>query len=136
MIQIESLRGAVRFLRNQNAVLKSQELFKELNQLPAYDSAVSGDQPERTRRLHTESTALLREVASFSSTSRVVDLSGTQLGKSWQPTERKPAAQLALKRANLERLKAKVDKLVEEKQDLAPRLRMSTMVKLSLSGSA
>ncbi|MBW0486792.1 hypothetical protein O181_026507 [Austropuccinia psidii MF-1] len=34
--QIESLRGATRFLRAENSYLKSQNLFKQLNTLPSY----------------------------------------------------------------------------------------------------
>lgn len=34
--QIESLRGATRFLRSENAYLKSQALFRQLNALPSY----------------------------------------------------------------------------------------------------
>ena len=106
------------FLRGENALLKSQDLLKDLYQLPAYEKVVSGKQEQRVRSMQAESHALLREVATFSSRSLVVDLSGIQPGKSWQPTESKPQAQLAAKRAILEKLKAKVDKLAAEKRDL------------------
>ncbi|KAF8610746.1 hypothetical protein BDV93DRAFT_517841 [Ceratobasidium sp. AG-I] len=39
--QIESLRGAVRFLRHENSYLKSQDLLRELNALPSLTSRIA-----------------------------------------------------------------------------------------------
>ncbi|KAG9118459.1 hypothetical protein FRC07_007022, partial [Ceratobasidium sp. 392] len=47
--QIESLRGAVRFLRHENSYLKSQDLLRELHALPALSSRPSAPTPLPTR---------------------------------------------------------------------------------------
>ncbi|KAG8695388.1 hypothetical protein FRC09_009176 [Ceratobasidium sp. 395] len=47
--QIESLRGAVRFLRHENSYLKSQDLLRELHALPALSSRSSQPTPPPIR---------------------------------------------------------------------------------------
>lgn len=108
----------MRYLRSQNALIQSRDLFKELDRLPSYDSLNDQDTKARTKHLQERSAALFKEVASFSSRSKVIDLSSVQPGKAWTPSDRKPSAQLAAKRATLEKLKAKVDKLTEEKRTI------------------
>ncbi|CAE6345447.1 unnamed protein product [Rhizoctonia solani] len=122
--RIESLRGAVRFLRHENSYLKSQDLLRELNSLPSlgnkpipvslpriprtaprplnttvrspsplsevseedylmeelrdeYDSEESeeAERPPSPHSLATESKLLYRDLLSFASRPRVVDLS-------------------------------------------------------------
>ncbi|EUC66057.1 dynactin [Rhizoctonia solani AG-3 Rhs1AP] len=90
--QIESLRGAVRFLRHENSYLKSQDLLRELNALPAlekkpspvslsrisqYDTEESEEEesPPSPHTLATESKLLYRDLLSFAARPRVVDLS-------------------------------------------------------------
>lgn len=46
--QIESLRGAVRFLRTENGYLKGQELLKEIQSLPALGELSSASDPPST----------------------------------------------------------------------------------------
>ncbi|PLW33329.1 hypothetical protein PCANC_25944 [Puccinia coronata f. sp. avenae] len=103
--QVESLRGATRFLRAENSYLKSQGLLKQLNALPTYsvlppafppvlpgDSDGSlrspgADQTEedevhaaasptdQLRKAAEESRRLYREALAISANPRVVDLS-------------------------------------------------------------
>ncbi|KAG8679760.1 hypothetical protein FRC08_016754 [Ceratobasidium sp. 394] len=47
--QIESLRGAVRFLRHENSYLKSQDLLRELHALPALSPRTSPPTPAPLR---------------------------------------------------------------------------------------
>ena len=120
-------------MRRQNAFFRSQELFKELNELPAYESLVprrAGAQSDAARQFREESAALHREVATLSSRARVVDLNAVDPKKAWQPAERQPSAQLAAKRAQLLALKARVDDLNEQKKVLAARRRMPNVVRL------
>lgn len=75
----------------------------------------------------------MKEVATVSARARVVDL--TKVAKAdngqvgWQPRVRKPAQQLLAKREQLQRLKDKVDKLVENRKDFVSTERPK-MVKL------
>jgi hypothetical protein len=95
-------------------------MFKDFYNLPSYDKVVSDDRREtRSRAFAEESAVLLKQVASLSSRARVVDVTKVEAGKGWQPHDRQPSAQLALKRQNLERLKARIDKLAEDKRELA-----------------
>ncbi|QRW00779.1 Dynein associated protein [Ceratobasidium sp. AG-Ba] len=48
--QIESLRGAVRFLRHENSYLKSQDLLRELHALPSLASRIPPPTPLPARR--------------------------------------------------------------------------------------
>jgi hypothetical protein len=120
----------VRYLRSQNALIQSRELFKELDQLPTYDSLNNQEAKARTKHLQEQSAALFKEVASYSSRSKVIDLSLIQPGKAWTPSERKPSAQLAAKRATLEKLKAKVDKLTEENRAAGTSRALPAIVKI------
>ena len=131
--QIETLGNTVRFLRRQNAFFRSQELFKEFNELPAYESVVprrSGAESDAARQFREETAALHREVATLSSRARVVDLNAVDPKKAWQPAERQPSAQLAAKRAQLLALKARVDDLAEQKKELAASRQMPIVTRL------
>ncbi|KAI5478786.1 dynactin [Pseudohyphozyma bogoriensis] len=129
--QIDSLRGAVRFLRSENSYLKSQDLLAELEHLPSYSlppsapTAPAGvpSPPGRTlphdpvalrQSFATESKLLLREARLLSSTPRVVDLSlarpsGTVAG--WQPSARAPENQYLAEKERVRSLGRKVEKL-------------------------
>lgn len=98
-LQIEAFRGAVRYLRQENAYLKGQDLLKEIQELPPLPSAsisrlptpalvASGlsdtddsdgestpGTPPTLRSLVTERKVLYRDVIKFSSNPRIVDLS-------------------------------------------------------------
>lgn len=77
------------------------------------------ERQQRNRTVREESNALLQEVISVSTRSRIVDLSKIPPGgKTWLPTERRPSAQLEAKRLALESLKAKVESLTEEKRSV------------------
>ncbi|KAI0271447.1 dynein associated protein-domain-containing protein [Gloeopeniophorella convolvens] len=99
--QLESFRGAVRFLRMENSYLKGNDLMREIDELPPLpepstrlptppldasglsdtDESDSESQPRvpSVRSLTTETKALYRDVIKFSSTPRVVDLSSTKV---------------------------------------------------------
>jgi len=144
--QIEALRGAVRFLRNENAYLKGYDLLKEIQALPALqsntrpptppldrsytpsDSDESGSDGGRTRpaslrTLATETKLLYRDVMQFSSTRRVVDLSvlnkqRMEHGKMWMPKKETPAHQVWEKKMEGERLSRRVKGLLERAQSV------------------
>ncbi|TDL26403.1 dynactin [Rickenella mellea] len=97
--QIEALRGAVRFLRHENAYLKGQDLLREIRALPPLpepnlrpptppldpsnhsDSDESDSEsenivtPPTLRSLASETRMLYHDVITFSSSPRVIDLS-------------------------------------------------------------
>lgn len=133
--KIESLRGAVRYLRSENSYLKSQDLLKQLNTLPSYtplppafppsfaedDASVSIPDTafDRARRFASESKALFKEAAALSSRPKVVDLtkakrSGSGTGPAaWQSRARLPQEQFDRRKEEVERLRKKIEGLRE-----------------------
>ncbi|KAF8526013.1 dynein associated protein-domain-containing protein [Hysterangium stoloniferum] len=143
--QIEALRGAVRFLRNENAYLKGYDLLKEIQALPALESITrpptppldrsptpdsdesdtdgGRTRPTSLRTLATETKLLYRDVMQFSSTRRVVDLSvlnkqRMEHGKMWLPKKETPAHQVWEKKMEGERLSRRVKGLLERAQSV------------------
>jgi len=145
--QIEALRGAVRFLRNENAYLKGYDLLKEIQALPPLhlatrpptppldrsltpsdsdDSDSEGGSPRRLptlRTLATETKLLYRDVIQFSSSRRVVDLSAlnkqrTETGKAWMPKKQTPAHQVWERKLEAEKLSRRVKGLIERAQGI------------------
>jgi len=135
--QIESLRGAVKFLRSENSYLKGQDLLKELNTLvplPELDPS-SADSSEATseadsdefpssfsrpppslRSLSTATKVLYHDVLTFSSSPRVVDLSvvnDPQKRGGWVPQKKTPQHQLSERAAEAEKLKERLRGLSE-----------------------
>jgi dynactin 1 len=97
-LKIEALRGTVRFLRSENSYLKGQDLIRSLQTLPPLpdlvptteDSSEDGSEvdeddfsipklpnvtPKSIRALDTASKVLHRDLLTFSSSPRVVDIS-------------------------------------------------------------
>lgn len=123
--QIDSLRGAIRFLRSENSYLKSQDLLAELEELPSYSSPppspprepaglpISNEPPLLS--FATQSKLLLREARLLSSTPRLVDLSVVKAGGKggWQPSARAPRNQLLAEKERSRILGRKVEKLWE-----------------------
>lgn len=129
--QIDSLRGAVRFLRSENSYLKSQDLLAELEQLPTYaavpsPAAAAHGIPTRPQQLLTtdpavfrqsfaaESKLLLREARVLSATPRLVDLSLVKPGgrsAGWQPSARAPESQFLAEKERARTLGRKVERL-------------------------
>lgn len=60
----------------------------------------------------------------------MVDISKNEPSTTWQPLSRQPAAQLAAKRQTLEKLKARIDRLAEDKRNLGVGKAMSSVVRL------
>jgi len=139
--QLESFRGAVRFLRKENSYLKGNDLMRELAELPRLpvptlgsrqptpplDASGLSDTDESdeesnvkvpsVRSLATETKALYREVIKFSSTPRVVDLSATKTSsgnpKVWMPKKKTPTYQVLERKAQADRLNRRVQGLLE-----------------------
>jgi dynactin 1 len=146
-VQIEALRGAVRFLRNENAYLKGYDLLKEIQALPPLytntrpptppldrsltpsdsdDSDLEGRslrRPTTVRNLATETKLLYRDVMQFSSSRRVIDLSAlntqrTEIGKVWMPKKQTPAHQVWERKLEAEKLSRRVKGLLERAQNI------------------
>lgn len=139
--QIESLRGALRFLRSENSYLKSQDLLAELDKvlpptaLPAPSPTTNEPTGLPAKRLQpapvdphafaTRSKALLREVRLASCSPRLVDLSTVGGGQKavagagvggrggWQPRSRTPRAQLTAEKERWKSLRRRVELLRE-----------------------
>ncbi|TBU58180.1 dynactin [Dichomitus squalens] len=141
--QIDSLRGTVRFLRQENFFLKGQDLLKEIETLPELpapipreptpelvpstlsDSDSDSDdeprQPPTLRSLAVESKLLYREVIKYTSSPRLVDLSvlkanrvnGQPTTKAWLPRKKTPAYQLFERKMQGERLGKRLKGLLE-----------------------
>lgn len=139
--QIEALRGAVRFLRNENGYLKSYGLLEELQSLPSLEkraatppldrSETPSDsedsdyehRPTSLRTLATETKVLYRDVIRFSSSRRVIDLSALnkqriEQGKKWVPKKQTPAQKVWEKKAEAEELGRRVKMLLEKARDI------------------
>jgi dynactin 1 len=124
--QIESLRGAVRYLRAQNALLKSDSLLSDLATLPSYTQATAaaggvpgggGSSDDDARSVASESKALLKEAVALSSAPRVVDLSKVRPGKGWVRAESRPERQFAARQGKVQELLRRVDALRERAGD-------------------
>lgn len=133
--QIESLRGAVRFLRSENSYLKSQDLLLELDQLPSYSLPPLPPSPTKStgipltassflptdpsiiqRNFVTESKLLLREARVLSATPRMIDLSlvrpgGKSVG--WKSRSRDPNSQWEVEKDRVRDLSRRVERLKE-----------------------
>ncbi|KAF8589530.1 hypothetical protein K439DRAFT_1332697 [Ramaria rubella] len=141
------LRGAVRFLRNENAYLKGNDLLQEIQALPPLhtttrpptppldrshtpsdsdDSDLEGrssPRPATVRNLATETKLLYRDVIQFSSSRRVIDLSvvnkqRTEAGKAWMPKKQTPAHQVWERKVEGDRLSRRVKGLLERAQGI------------------
>ncbi|KAH9043663.1 dynein associated protein-domain-containing protein [Lactarius pseudohatsudake] len=139
--QLESFRGAVRFLRMENSYLKGNDLMREIDELPPLpetrhrlltppldtsglsDTDESDTETESShkvpsvRSLAMETKSLYKEVIKFSSTPRVVDLStmktGQGSGKGWIPRKKTPTYQVWERKTQAERLNRRVQGLLE-----------------------
>ncbi|KAH9082254.1 dynein associated protein-domain-containing protein [Lactarius deliciosus] len=139
--QLESFRGAVRFLRMENSYLKGNDLMREIDELPPLpetrhrlvtppldtsglsDTDESDTETESShkvpsvRSLAMETKSLYKEVIKFSSTPRVVDLStmktGQGSGKGWVPRKKTPTYQVWERKTQAERLNRRVQGLLE-----------------------
>ena len=141
--QIDSLRGTVRFLRQENFFLKGQDLLKEIETLPELPALIpreptpdlvpstlsdsdsdSDDEPRpppTLRSLAVESKLLYREVIKYTSSPRLVDLSvlkanranGQPTTKAWLPRKKTPAYQLFERKMQGERLGRRLKGLLE-----------------------
>ena len=130
--QIDSLRGAVRFLRSENSYLKSQDLLAELELLPTYSvstpppplptpgvptrprQSIATDPAVLRQSFAAESKLLLREARVLSATPRLVDLSLVKPGgrtAGWQPGARAPASQVLAEKERARLLGRKVERL-------------------------
>lgn len=132
--QIDSLRGAVRFLRSENSYIKSQDLLAELDDLPSYTAPRPQPSPPREPTglpaarsanppplsFATQSKLLLREARLISSTPRLVDLSLVKVGgkPGWQPSARAPRNQLLAEKERSRALSRKVQQLWEMRQTM------------------
>ncbi|KIJ51351.1 hypothetical protein M422DRAFT_26769 [Sphaerobolus stellatus SS14] len=146
--QIEALRGAVRFLRNENSYLKGYDLLKELQSLPPLPSmtrpptppldrsdtpstdadsesdAEEEGRPRSLRTLATETKLLYRDVIQFSSTRKVIDLSALNKQRmeknshAWMPKKQTPAHQVWERKQEGERLGRRVKGLLERAQGI------------------
>lgn len=150
LVQIEALRGTVRFLRMENTYLKGHDLLREIETLPPLSPSVrrtptppllpSGDSdteseserpttPPTLFSLTTETKQLYREVMKYSSSSKVVDLSVLNAkraeakgGKVWLPRSKYPAQQVLDRKVEGERLSRRVHGLIERASALGASL--------------
>ncbi|KAK8858530.1 hypothetical protein IAR55_002757 [Kwoniella newhampshirensis] len=154
--QIENLRSAVRYLRSENALLKSRELYNEIHTLPALryrseppvpdlvpsssspkspssSSDTDGDLPKTpTHRpitkhaLKVESKLLLKEIATFQASRKIVDISSlgrgaNSAGGGWRRRKADPEMQLWEMRRKEKRLEMQFERLVERTNHLGGR---------------
>lgn len=143
--QITSLRSAIRFLRGENAYLKSQDLLGDLDKLPSYELPptppltpephepsddsfrLPPDPKSLAQSFSIRSKQLLREARLVSATPRLVDVShvaplGADGKKAWHPVRRDPRNQLWAEKERARVLERKVKLLWEERPALAGRV--------------
>ena len=139
-MQVENLRSAVRFLRSENALLKSKDLYNDLHLLPALShrfeqpvpelepssalsspsSSSSMDLPRTPTRhaLETESKLLFREITAFQASPRIVDISAQGQKGGWQSKRNSPEQQMWAWKMEEGRLTRRVEKLAETVRSL------------------
>ncbi|KIY50506.1 hypothetical protein FISHEDRAFT_64716 [Fistulina hepatica ATCC 64428] len=138
--QIEALRGTVRFLRTENAIIRGHDMFVEIEALPPLpepptrtptpplvpsslsDSDSDSDlddpppPPLSIRSLDTAVKVLYRDVVKFS-TPRVVDLSilnERRAQRQWIPMKHTPAFQVLERKREAERLTRRLRNLLDQ----------------------
>lgn len=116
LLQVESLRGAVRFLRSENSFIKSQDILRELEALPQYTQKEEDRPNDHLRVMAEESKVLFREAIALSSSPRVVDLSLVKPGHAWQSSRTLPENQYASQKRQVNVLGSKVDRLKQRMQ--------------------
>ncbi|EJT98432.1 hypothetical protein DACRYDRAFT_118713 [Dacryopinax primogenitus] len=141
--QVDSLKGALRFLRSENSYLKGQGLLKEVNSLPPLepvlsarapildvlqppslvadnaDSDTESDRlatPPSTRTLAEATKHLYSDVLMHAATAKMVDLSkmGPDDGLKWRRRKDTPAYQLAERRRERDLLDRRVKGLMKQ----------------------
>ncbi|KAI9454911.1 dynein associated protein-domain-containing protein [Lactarius psammicola] len=143
--QLESFRGAVRFLRMENSYLKGNDLMREIDELPPIpetrhrlptppldtsglsdtddSDTESNHKVPSVRSLAMETKSLYKEVIKFSSMPRVVDLSTMKTnqggGKGWVPRKKTPTYQVWERKTQAERLNRRVQGLLERTSAMA-----------------
>jgi dynactin 1 len=133
--QIENLRSAIRYLRSENALLKSKDLYRDLQFLPAVSfrtpeppipeldsfsphsspSSSFSDLPITPTRhsLETEGKLLFKDITKFQARSKVVDISSLGGGQGWTSRKRSPEVQIREWREEGRKLERKVEGLAE-----------------------
>jgi dynactin 1 len=144
LTQIENLRSAIRYLRNENSLLKSKELYHDLHVLPALPyrsspepepavpeldpssplsspSSSLSDLPVTPTRhsLETEGKLLFREITAFQTRSKIVDISSLRGDQGWISRKRCPEVQVWEWKEEGRRLERKVEGLADRMRRLA-----------------
>ena len=144
--QVENLRSAVRFLRQENAMLKSKELYDDLHFLPALSrrledpapeldpsspiaspssSSISEDPETPTRQsLETESKLLFRDIAAFHASPRIVDISSLSSATGWRSRKQSPEQQIWAWSVEEKKLGKRIEKLAEKTTPLGRKRRL------------
>ncbi|KAK4685386.1 dynactin 1, partial [Tremellales sp. Uapishka_1] len=152
--QVENLKSAIRYLRSENALLKSKNLYNDLHLLPALSVPVSETPvPELdpsspaspasssssaddaylpitpTRQsLDTESKLLYREITRFQASPRIVDISqlgGGNEGQRWRSKKSSPENQMWAWKREEKKLEKRVESLNDRVRSLGVGLRRS-----------
>lgn len=143
ILQIDALRGTVRYLRHENSYLKGSDLLREIESLPELTlrpprspptpplipstlSDSSDDEsdfpstPPSLRSLTTATKLLYRDVIKFSSSPQVVDLTAinerrkaAEGGKIWMPRKHMPAHHIYERKQQAEKLNRRVKGLID-----------------------
>lgn len=109
---IESLRATLRFLRQENAFLKSQDLMREFDASAFSQPAPSSGSASEVARQRSEATkALWKDTLKLASMPQVVDLTGGSTGSSSSSHSSKWTRQAKKPEVQYERQKAAVSKL-------------------------
>ncbi|ORX62149.1 hypothetical protein DM01DRAFT_1379982 [Hesseltinella vesiculosa] len=112
--QLEALRSAIRYLRTENAHLKSNEMMLSLKGMDVLPSAGSlqscNDKTTQLRGYVAQSRQLVKELWSVGSQPKLVSLS-ERSGPSWQRWQAAPLHQYQTQISNLHTLKQRSDTL-------------------------
>lgn len=110
---IESLRSTLRFLRQENAFLKSQDLMRDFNATSvAPPPAKKRTRPSDAERQRSEETrALWKDTLRAASLPKVVDLTGLSGAGKWTSQAKKPEVQYERQLATVSRLSSRFKNL-------------------------
>ncbi|KAK9768156.1 hypothetical protein K7432_001450 [Basidiobolus ranarum] len=122
--QMESLKEALRYLRSENAHLKSQKTLDslgfDLQSRMAVTNPMSGKVKtnEKLKSITIETKKLVKDVHTVYSTARIIDISGTKPVKKWTSLKTVPQYRLQIQKSVLHTLHYRSDELKEQLKKL------------------
>jgi dynactin 1 len=120
--QVETLKASIRYLRAENAQLKSSDFVRslDLNINPTKESLKKEDKEEELRSVARETRVLVKDIRIASASPRVIQLSSISKPNSWQTMKKSPDYQYQTQQSILYTLKQRSLQLRRKVDELTP----------------